>query len=81
VTKVFHLNNSTSDHIPLWIVPNGLESPPFSRPFRFEEMWLLDKGCGCMVKAVWRDQIHCDPEIQVMRKVEKCGVELTQWSR
>lgn len=33
-----------------------------------------------MVEAVWRDQIHYDLEIQVMRKVEKCGTELTQWS-
>ena len=54
-TKVFHLNSSTSVHIPLRIVPNGLEAPPFSRPFRFKEIWLLDKGCGHTVKAMWRD--------------------------
>ena len=80
-TKVFHLSSNTSDHIPLWIVPNGLEAPPLSRPFRFEEMWHSDKGCGHTIEVVWWDQFHCDPKIQVMRKVEKCGIQLTRWSR
>ena len=57
----------------LWIVPNSLDASPFSRPFRSKEMWLSDKGCGHTIKAVWGDQIQCDPKIQVMRKVEKCG--------
>lgn len=79
-TRVFHLNSCTSDHTPLWIVPNGLDSHPISRPFKFEEMWLSDKGCGNIVEAVWRDQIHCEARHQVMRKVEKCGFKLTQCS-
>ncbi|KAL0004760.1 hypothetical protein SO802_012321 [Lithocarpus litseifolius] len=80
-TKVFHLKSSTSDHIPIWIVPNGLDPPPLSRPFRFEEMWLSDKGCGRTVEAVWRDDFNCEAEVQVIRKIEKCGKDLTQWSR
>ena len=80
-TKVFHLNSSTSDHIPIWIVPNGLDPPPLSRPFRFEEMWLSNKGCGRTVEAVCRDEFNCAAEVQVMRKIEKCGKDSTQWSR
>ncbi|KAK9989615.1 hypothetical protein SO802_029854 [Lithocarpus litseifolius] len=80
-TKVFHLKSSTSDHVPIWIVPNGLDPPPLSRPFRFEEMWLSDKGCGRTVEAVWRDDFNCEAEFQVIRKIEKCGKDLTQWSR
>ena len=68
-TKVFHLNSSTSDHIPIWIDPNGLDLPPLSSPFRFEEMWISDKGCGRMVEAVWRDEFNCAAEVQVMRKI------------
>lgn len=45
-TNVFHLTSTTLDHTPIWIVPDGLEPPPSSKPFRFEEMWLSDKGCG-----------------------------------
>ena len=58
-----------------------LNLPLISKPFRFEEMWLLNKGCGRTVKAVWRDPIPCDPKVQVMKKIVKCGIELTQWSR
>ena len=76
-TKVFHLNSSTSDHIPIWIDPNGLDLPPLSSPCRFEEMWLSDKGCGRMVEAVWREEFNCAAEVQVMRKIEKCGKDST----
>ena len=44
-------------------------------------MWLSDKGCGRTVEAVWREEFNCDDEVQVMRKIEKCGKHLTQWSR
>ena len=30
--------------------------------------------------GVWRDPFPCDPEVQVMKKIAKCGTELTQWS-
>ena len=76
-TKVHHLTCTTSDHIPIWIVPDGLEPPPISRPFRFEEMWLIDKGCGRTVEAVWRSSIPCDPNFKVIRKIDKCGNKLT----
>ena len=35
-TRVFHLNCCSSDHNLPWIVPNGMDPPPLSRPFRFE---------------------------------------------
>ena len=69
-TKVYHLNSCTFDHIPLWIVPSGIDPPPISKPFRFEEMWLANKGCGHMVEAVWRGQFPCDAEVEVIKKVE-----------
>ena len=79
-TQVFHLHNTTLGHVPIWIVPYGLDPPPISKPFRFEEMWLSDKGCRRTVEAVWRAPFPCDPEVQVMKKIAKCGNELTQWS-
>ena len=33
------------------------------------------------MEAVWRKEFNCDAEVQVMRKIEKCGKDLTQWSR
>ena len=80
-TKVIHLTCTTSDHFPLWIVPSGIDPPPSSRPFRFEEMWISDKGCGWVVEVVWSSTIPCEAESQVIKKIEKCGNELTHWSR
>ena len=79
-TRVFHLNYCSSYHNPFWIFPNGMDPPPLSRPFRFKEMWLSDEGCGRVVEAVWHDQVQCDASHQVMKKVDKCGFELTLWS-
>ena len=33
------------------------------------------------MEDIWRDEFNCDAEVQVMRKIEKCGKHLTQWSR
>ena len=44
-------------------------------------MWLSNKGCGRTVEAVCRDEFNCAAEVQVMRKIEKCGKDSTQWSR
>ena len=40
-----HLNCSTSDHSPLWILPEILDPTIQEKPFWFEEMWLAKKGC------------------------------------
>ena len=67
-TKVSHLTCTTSDHIPLWITPSDIPPPPMARPCRFEEMWLLDKGCGRVVEAVWRNTISNEAETKVIKK-------------
>ena len=58
---VHHLSLDTFDHYPLWIIPESLELPCISKPFRFEEMWLFDKGCTETVEAVWASQDFLDP--------------------
>ena len=52
-TKIHHLSSNASDHCPLWIILEGLEIPSITKPFRFEEMWLSDRGCSNVVEAVW----------------------------
>ena len=80
-TNFVHLICNTLDHSPLWIAPSGIDPLPSSKPFRFEEMWLSNRGCGRVIEAVRRGSFPCEAERQVIRKIEKCGVELTQWSR
>ena len=52
-SQVHHLSLDTSDHYPLWIVPESLKFKCISKPFRFEEMWLSDKGYTETVEAMW----------------------------
>jgi len=80
-TKVHHLSSDTSDHRPLWIVPEGLEFHPTAKPFRFEEMWLSDSGCAEIVEAVRSNTHSYDPAVEVMRKIAKSGKELHRWNR
>ena len=80
-SKVHHLHCSISDHNPLWIVPDGIETARPSKPFRFEEMRLLDGGCDETIEVVWTNINHVDSGIRVFNKINKCGKALTSWSR
>ena len=79
-SKVHHLHCSTSDHNPLWIVPDGIETTRPSKPFRFEKMWLSDRGCDETIEVVWNNINHADPRIRIVNKINKCGKALTSWS-
>ena len=80
-SEVHHLHCGTSNHNPLWIVPDVIETARTSKPFHFEEMWLSDRGCDETIEAIWTNINHVDPGIQVVNKINKCGKALTSWSR
>ena len=80
-TKIHHLSSDSSDHYPLWIVPDGLDVVVSTKLFRFKEMWLFDLGCSRVVEVIWSSNDMVDPSTKVMRKVEKCGKELKRWNR
>lgn len=48
--------------------------------FWFKEIWLLDKGCMDRVEAVWLSHGFEHSNSRVIKKIEKCGVELTRWA-
>ena len=79
-SKIHHLHSNSSDHSPLWITLDGLEIPSFSKPFRFEEMWLSDRGCSDIIEAVWLLKEDGDAHDNVICKIEKCGKELRVWN-
>ena len=78
-TKVHHLDVTSSDHKALWITPEHMYCN-YQKPFRFEQMWLTDKGCSDTVEAMW--SINCNEswDTRVLRKLESCGAALTKWS-
>ena len=80
-TRTHHVDSTTSDHKILWIERSDLDCAPRKRLFRFEEMWLGDKGCGEMVEGVWQISYEEAGNSRVIRKVENCGKALTKWSK
>ena len=76
------LTYNTSDHSPLWILPENLVMVTSNKPFCFEEMWLAKKGCFDTVKAEWgKCKNNNNSPSGIVRKIEDCGKALTQWSR
>jgi len=79
-TKVQHLDTTALDYKPIWINPEGMETN-FPKPFRLEQMWMIDKGCGETIEAMWTKN-SLDPwDAKVLKKVDKCGHELSRWSK
>lgn len=80
-TRVHHIDNTTSDHKMLWIEQAELDfQQKKKKKFRFEEMWLGDKGCGKIVEGVWQASYEGAENTRVLRKIESCRNELTRWS-
>ena len=79
--RVHHLHSDSSDHRPLLITLIGLEVSCKKKIFKYEEMWLSDKGCSDTVEAVWLSSDFDFLNNRILRKIEKCGVELTKWRR
>ncbi|XP_075664977.1 uncharacterized protein LOC142634560 [Castanea sativa] len=80
-TKIQHLSSNALDHFPLWIILDGLEIPSINKPFRFEEMWLSDRGCTNVIEAVWTSYEEADPSNKVIKKIKKCGKEQQDWNQ
>ena len=80
-TRVNHVDSTTSDHKILWIERSELDLLPKKKLFRFKEMWSGDKGCGEIVEGVWQISYEEMGSTRVIKKVEKCGQALTQWSK
>nr|XP_023913512.1 uncharacterized protein LOC112025077 [Quercus suber] len=79
-TKVFHLDVTTSDHKPLRIAPEGMNCC-LQKSFCFEQMWLTDNGCTKTVEAVWCESSMETWDTKVIKKIDKCLIELTRWSK
>lgn len=78
--SVHHLGVTTSEHKPLWIALEGMDSS-YQKPFYFEQMWMTDMGCSEKIEAIWSER-SIDPwDTRVIKKIEKCGKELSWWSK
>lgn len=81
-SKVHHFHSNTSDHSLLWITPDGLYLPSIAKPFRFVEMWLSDKGCFEIVKAMWcSNEERSNVALMVTNKIKTCCKKLSWWNQ
>ena len=79
-TKVVILECGMSDHKPMLIHPCGVLVRQ-NKSWRFEKMWLEEKGCHYMVNLAWREGEGSTPMGGVVNKVGKCQVKLKMWSK
>ncbi|XP_075633609.1 uncharacterized protein LOC142606093 [Castanea sativa] len=79
-TKVYHLDVTTSNHKPLWIMLEGMECKQ-QWPFKFEKMWMIKRGCGDTIEVVWKENYEVSGEQKMLKKVNNCGKKLATWSK
>lgn len=79
-TKIHHIDVTTSNHKPLWIVLEGMECRQ-QQPFRSEQMWMTEQGSSDTIEAVWRNGEDEPWTIKLLEKVDKCGSELSKWTK
>lgn len=49
--KLYNLEGSTSDHIPIFLMPKQkVEQSTHSQRLRFENAWLTEPMCGQLIK-------------------------------
>lgn len=78
-----HVDNGSSDHCPLWLrleASNPRQSSS-RRPFRFEEVWLMDPGCKDLVSEVWGNSSRAKNMSMVHDKIRNCRRHLRSWSK
>ena len=79
-TKVQTLSCVSSDHSPILILPDGFNAKT-QRPWRFEQMWLENRGCHDAVLEAWDREVAGLPMETVVSKIGVCQLKLTQWSK
>jgi ribonuclease HI len=79
---VFHLESSASNHKPIWLSPSAMQNPRHRKKvFRFEDMWRSNPGCENTITLAWKPVDRGTPMVQVTKKIQRCSVPLSQWSR
>ncbi|XP_075675253.1 uncharacterized protein LOC142644551 [Castanea sativa] len=80
VATIRHLHYIAFDHRPILLLfdLNG-EFVRWKRSF--EERWLVDRGCGDIVKKAWDVRPRGQPMYRVVHKIKTCKRMLHSWSK
>ena len=83
-TRVFHLQTSYSDHIPIVITTQNQTQWTRRRkvPRRFEEKWASNPQCETVIQEAWRvAERNGSPMSKLFEKIKRCRFALVDWSR
>lgn len=75
--KVYNLEGSPSDHIPLLLIQEMLNSGNKRRQLKFENAWLTEPMCFQIIKNCWKEENNGN----VVQKLKICVESLDIWGR
>ncbi|XP_052288553.1 uncharacterized protein LOC127899255 [Citrus sinensis] len=73
--KVYSLDSSCSDHLPILLDPSPLQPISRHNQFRFENTWLCEADCSDVIRDSWRS--YTGDFIQ--QRIMVCGSALMEW--
>ena len=79
--RVEHVNVTNSDHKCIHMQWDCPFVKRHRKPFRFEEMWLEDRGCEELVRETWSPDPRGTAMFRVATKINQCKRSLGEWSR
>lgn len=79
--RVIHGSVAYSDHLPIWIELEGENIKKRPKLFRFETMWVGEKGCDDIVKEIRRRVDSKNDMEDIMNKLFECGQRLDRWNQ
>ncbi|XP_026433495.1 uncharacterized protein LOC113330916 [Papaver somniferum] len=78
-SKLLHLTQSGSDHSPIMLVTNSLDTRCW-KPFKFFLTWLEDETCTSVIEEAWNINISGSPGFQLVKKFQSARKRLSIWN-
>ncbi|XP_024042719.1 uncharacterized protein LOC112099547 [Citrus clementina] len=72
--KVMSLEASCSDHLPIFMDLNPINTTSRHKRFRFENLWLRERDCVEVITNSWNSSSGCS----IQQKISRCGADLFQ---
>ncbi|KAH9727416.1 reverse transcriptase domain-containing protein [Citrus sinensis] len=73
--KVWSLEASCSNHLPIFLDPKPSTPIPRHNRFRFENLWMREQECEQIISRSWSST----DGLPIQQKLNVCGVDLLKW--
>lgn len=75
MAKVWSLEATCSDHLPILLDLNPLNSIHCNKQFQFENFWIREADCDDIIHKSWEASVG----LPIQRKLTVCGEDLLKW--